>query len=65
MVFSGMPGITGVGRGPMSMRDGMNQFLKEVDVTFRRDHNSKRPRINKLGSKLDREQRQKGEYYYG
>jgi ATP-binding cassette subfamily E protein 1 len=65
MVFSGMPGIKGVGRGPMSMRDGMNQFLKEVDVTFRRDHNSKRPRINKLGSKLDREQRQKGEYYYG
>ncbi len=65
MVFNGTPGINGVGRGPMSMREGMNSFLREINVTFRRDHNTKRPRINKLGSKLDREQRQRGEYYYG
>jgi ATP-binding cassette subfamily E protein 1 len=43
----------------------MNRFLRDVDVTFRRDQDSSRPRINKRGSGKDREQRGKGEYYYG
>jgi ATP-binding cassette subfamily E protein 1 len=64
MVFSGTPGKEGLGQGPYDMRKGMNTFLKDVDVTFRRDNDTNRPRINKPGSRLDREQKEKGEYYY-
>jgi len=42
----------------------MNSFLTQMDMTFRRDPTSGRPRVNKLGSKLDREQKEIGEYYY-
>jgi ATP-binding cassette, sub-family E, member 1 len=52
------------GEGPFTMREGMNVLLRGVQVTFRRDEESHRPRINKEGSVLDREQRSKGEYYY-
>ena len=38
MVFSGSPGKEGLGQGPFDMRQGMNRFLKSVDVTFRRDN---------------------------
>ncbi len=64
MVFGGAPGSRGVGEGPMEMRKGMNRFLHEVDITFRRDTDTHRPRINKPESRLDREQKGKGEYYY-
>lgn len=64
MVFSGDPGRTGLGEGPFPMRDGMNRFLKMVGITFRRDADTNRPRINKLDSRLDREQKSSGEYYY-
>ena len=65
MVFGGEPGHHGVGEGPYDMRTGMNRFLKAVDITFRRDAESHRPRINKPESRLDREQKATGEYYYG
>ena len=42
----------------------MNRFLSGVDVTFRRDHESMRPRINKPGSVKDRDQKSAGEYFY-
>ncbi|MHB8634191.1 MAG: ribosome biogenesis/translation initiation ATPase RLI [Thermoplasmatota archaeon] len=64
MVFGGKPGIRGVAGAPTSLRDGMNRFLHGVDVTFRRDTETRRPRINKPDSRLDREQRAAGEYYY-
>ncbi len=64
MVFGGEPSIHGIGEGPFGLRDGMNRFLKDVGITFRRDPDTKRPRINKLDSVLDREQKAKGEYYY-
>lgn len=54
----------GNAEGPMSMREGMNTFLREVGITFRRDPNTGRPRVNKPESRLDREQREKEEYYY-
>jgi len=63
LVFEGEPGIKGTAVGPFAMRDGMNRFLKELDVTFRRDQTG-RPRINKPESFLDREQKSRGEYYY-
>lgn len=64
MVFSGDAGKTGKGEGPFDMRQGMNRFLKDVDITFRRDNDTHRPRINKSESRLDREQKSRGEYYY-
>jgi len=63
LVFEGVPGEEGTAAGPFLMRDGMNRFLRELDVTFRRDQ-SGRPRINKPDSFLDREQKGRGEYYY-
>jgi len=64
MVFTGEPGIRGLANPPTSLRDGMNAFLKEMNVTFRRDPITKRPRVNKEGSKLDKYQKEIGEYYY-
>jgi len=64
MVFSGQPGKHGIGMGPYSLREGMNLFLKDLGITFRRDEDSNRPRVNKLDSKLDRMQKEIGEYYY-
>ncbi|MDO5853949.1 MAG: ribosome biogenesis/translation initiation ATPase RLI, partial [Thermoplasmata archaeon] len=64
MVFGGEPGHHGIGEGPFDMRQGMNKFLAAVDITFRRDADTHRPRINKPESRLDREQKSKGDYYY-
>ncbi|MFW6110750.1 MAG: ribosome biogenesis/translation initiation ATPase RLI [Thermoproteota archaeon] len=64
MIFTGEPGVRGVANPPTSLREGMNLFLKEMGVTFRRDSTTKRPRVNKEGSELDRLQKQIGEYYY-
>jgi len=64
MVFTGKPGVSGRGMGPFDLRTGMNIFLKELGVTFRRDEESNRPRVNKPDSRLDREQKAAGEYYY-
>jgi ATP-binding cassette subfamily E protein 1 len=64
MVFSGEPGISGIANPPTTLRKGMNLFLKEMDVTFRRDSITRRPRVNKEGSRLDTMQKEIGEYYY-
>ena len=64
LVFEGEGGKQGHAVGPLSLRKGMNRFLSGVGVTFRRDHESKRPRINKPGSVKDREQKANGEYFY-
>jgi ATP-binding cassette subfamily E protein 1 len=63
IVFEGEPGVHGEAQGPFAMHEGMNRFLRELGVTFRRDK-SGRPRINKPGSYLDRNQKSRGEYYY-
>ena len=63
-VFDGEPAERGHAGKPQDMRSGMNDFLANLEITFRRDERVGRPRINKPGSQLDREQRSKGEYYY-
>ena len=63
LVFDGVPGKEGTARGPFEMKDGMNMFLSNLGITFRRDKTG-RPRINNPGSYLDREQKAAGEYYY-
>jgi len=64
MIFSGEPGSVGRVDGIFSMRDGMNSFLSSLGITLRRDEESKRPRINSKGSRLDNEQKASGNYYY-
>ena len=44
--------------------DGFNTFLKMMNITFRRDMISKRPRVNKIGSNKDVYQKKINEYYY-
>ena len=46
------------------MCTGMNLFLKNLDITFRRDPTNYRPRINKMHSVKDQEQKSAGSYYY-
>lgn len=64
MVFEGEPAESGSASKPSSMRDGMNLFFSQLGLTFRRDEETNRPRVNKPESKLDREQKGRGEYYY-
>jgi hypothetical protein len=64
VVFDGTPGERGQANPPQSVRDGMNAFLSSLGITFRRDGRTGRPRVNKPGSQLDREQKASGEYYY-
>ncbi|QHS17030.1 ribosome biogenesis/translation initiation ATPase RLI [Halopenitus persicus] len=64
MVFDGEPADHGHAKPPQEMRAGMNDFLADLDITFRRDERTGRPRINKPESQKDREQKRTGEYYY-
>ncbi|MDO8870996.1 MAG: ribosome biogenesis/translation initiation ATPase RLI [Methanobacteriaceae archaeon] len=64
MVFHGKPGVEGYATSPVALRDSMNRFLSDVGITFRRDKETKRPRVNKYDSFLDRKQKEIGEYYY-
>lgn len=63
MVFTGEPGKNGKTTEPMKIGDAMNEFLKEVDITFRRDPETGRPRANKPDSQKDKQQRKKDEFY--
>ncbi len=64
VIFEGQPGLEGRATEPMKKEDGMNRFLKELSITYRRDETTGRPRVNKEGGRLDREQKQSGNYYY-
>jgi len=64
VVFSGQPGKIGKASSIHTLRSGMNMFLAEMGVTFRRDPQTGRPRVNKDGSQLDAQQKASGEYYY-
>lgn len=64
IVFDGEPAISGVAHPPMNMSEGMNRFLSALNITFRRDEENYRPRINKEESQKDREQKSSGKLYY-
>ncbi len=64
IVFEGEPGKRGHAKGPFTMQDGMNKFLEDLGITFRRDEENNRPRANKLDSVKDREQKSSGKLYY-
>ena len=64
IVYDGEPSKCATAHRPQSLLTGMNSFLKALDITFRRDPTNYRPRINKLGSTKDQEQKSAGSYYY-
>jgi ATP-binding cassette subfamily E protein 1 len=64
IVFTGEPGVKGRASSPLSLREGFNALLRELSITFRRDPDTLRPRVNKEGSRLDRYLKSIGEYYY-
>lgn len=64
IVYEGTPGKECKANVPMSVVEGMNKFLSILGITFRRDGNNFRPRINKLDSTLDKEQKSSGNYFY-
>lgn len=64
LVFEGLPAVNGVSKGPFDMEDGMNMFLTDIQISMRRDPESNRPRVNKLGSVMDRKQKSEERLYY-
>ncbi|KAL3617407.1 ABC transporter E member 2 [Castilleja foliolosa] len=64
IVYEGRPSMDCVANAPQSLLTGMNLFLSHLDITFRRDPTNFRPRINKLDSTKDREQKNAASYYY-
>jgi ATP-binding cassette subfamily E protein 1 len=64
VIFEGESGSVGTATSPMSKSDAMNRFLRSLDMTFRRDERSLRPRVNKLESRLDKDQKASGNFYY-
>lgn len=56
ITFNGVSGIKSKSSKIMSLEEGMNKFLEKINITMRRDPVTNRPRINKLGSVLDKEQ---------
>jgi len=64
IIFEGESGISGQATSPLPKADAMNKFLKSLDMSFRRDERSLRPRVNKLESRLDKNQKASGNYYY-
>lgn len=63
-VFEGIPAKHGEIKGPYSLEEGMNLFLEGLDMTFRRDEESHRPRANKPGSQMDQKQKKENKLYY-
>jgi ATP-binding cassette, sub-family E, member 1 len=64
VIFEGQPGLEGSATAPLKKEEGMNRFLKALSITYRRDETTGRPRVNKEGGRLDREQKESGNYYY-
>jgi len=63
VVYSGEPGVECTASSPQNLAQGMNKFLAQLEITFRRDPTNFRPRINKMDSVKDREQKNEGNYY--
>jgi ATP-binding cassette subfamily E protein 1 len=64
VIFEGTSSVKGHATSPLPKINAMNRFLKSLDITFRRDEKSRRPRVNKDGSRLDKDQKGSQNYYY-
>jgi ATP-binding cassette subfamily E protein 1 len=64
VIFDGVSGKAGHATSPLTKAEAMNMFLKSLDITFRRDEATRRPRVNKAESRLDKMQKDTGNFYY-
>ncbi|KAF9512940.1 hypothetical protein BS47DRAFT_1393820 [Hydnum rufescens UP504] len=64
IVFGGKPAVAATATPPQSLLTGMNKFLASLEITFRRDPTNYRPRVNKLNSVKDKEQKTSGNYFF-
>jgi len=64
IVYEGEPSMDAKANTPQTLLTGMNSFLSSLDITFRRDPTNFRPRINKLDSLKDKEQKSSGNYFF-
>merc|ERR1712137_1489348 len=64
IVFEGEPSRQTVAHSPQALLPGMNRFLEMLGITFRRDPNNFRPRINKEFSVKDIEQKKSGNFFF-
>ncbi|KAJ9070113.1 Fe-S cluster-binding ribosome biosynthesis protein [Entomophthora muscae] len=64
VVYEGTPSVKALANSPQPLLKGMNDFLKSLEITFRRDPTNFRPRINKSESAKDREQKLAGNYFF-
>ncbi|KEQ57164.1 energy-coupling factor transport system ATP-binding protein [Marine Group I thaumarchaeote SCGC AAA799-B03] len=64
VIFEGESGAAGKATSPLPKAEAMNKFLRSLDMSFRRDEKSLRPRVNKLESRLDKDQKSSGNFYY-
>lgn len=64
VVYSGTPSVEATAGSPQSLLTGMNKFLSSLQITFRRDPTNYRPRINKMDSVKDKEQKATGNFFF-
>ncbi|XP_005183309.1 protein Pixie [Musca domestica] len=64
IVLEGQPSVKTTAYSPQSLLNGMNRFLELLGITFRRDPNNFRPRINKNNSVKDTEQKRSGQFFF-
>jgi len=64
VIFDGISGVNGHASSPLSKVEAMNKFLKSLNITFRRDEKSHRPRVNQEDSRLDKIQKTESNFYY-
>jgi ATP-binding cassette subfamily E protein 1 len=64
IVYDGVPSVKARANAPEGLLTGMNKFLEDLQITFRRDPSNFRPRINKMSSVKDKEQKLSGNYFY-
>ncbi len=64
IVYEGQPAVKAKANSPQGLVSGMNKFLAGLNITFRRDPANHRPRINKMNSQKDTEQKRAGTYFF-
>ena len=64
VIFEGTSSVEGIATSPMPKTDAMNRFLDSLDISFRKDEKTSRHRVNKEASRLDKEQKSSGNYYF-
>jgi len=64
ILYRGEPGVSTVALSPQALLSGMNLFLKDMNITLRREPTTHRPRINKVNSSKDKEQKANGTYFF-